>query len=720
MNVSGLVKVTSIKCSRNLLTELDLSGDTSLTRVYFRSNQVSDLTIDGCVNLEHIKGPRNRLTSLDVSGFSNLNQIQISHNSLTSLNISNCDPNIFVAASNNNLERVDGLNTLNSPGLKLFNNFIDFERAVKYYVQYGEEDMDNQNFYPAETIALTDSVDLSAYDTITASNVKYATSFELRKVLDDVLVETNNTGVFKFTEDGVYYVRLNNAAGVRSVTNHITVGAGGPINSTDYNDADSLALLEIINNNFDEFTNLNWETETDMSNWEGVRWSGTEPLQVERLRLGKVGLVGDIDLTALSIIDEIQVQGNFLTSVEVSGLSDLTDLRVARNSLTELDLTGLTSLQDLYAKNNLLTSLDFTGLSSLDYVKAESNKISSITGIADATALVSLYLDDNALVSLDLRNNTTLERLYARNNLLESIQGVLNISTLERLYVEGNYFPFFRGVKYGNHPDAISDVQPQYTLGAQTVLLGGTVDYQEDSVIAVNGVDQTTTFTLYDDQGAQVEQNNTGLFTMNTAGTFYIILSNSGVSYTTGDITVQETASIPSVSVTSLDFGTSSGQTVEKTITITNDGNAELSVTGITLPDGYSVVDETFTVAAGASSQLVVSFNPTDNQVYDGNMLISTDAPGQSDFFVALTGTGENITGLFGAYTSNYVLYPNPSTDFVTIEGLTQGASVVLYNMMGQEVLVSELETLNISELPSGVYLVSINGKMQSDKLVKE
>ena len=31
-----------------------------------------------------------------------------------------------------------------------------------------------------------------------------------------------------------------------------------------------------------------------------------------------------------------------------------------------------------------------------------------------------------------------------------------------------------------------------------------------------------------------------------------------------------------------------------------------------------------------------------------------------------------------------------------------------------------ETETLNISELPSGVYLVSINGKMQSDKLVKE
>ena len=71
-------------------------------------------------------------------------------------------------------------------------------------------------------------------------------------------------------------------------------------------------------------------------------------------------------------------------------------------------------------------------------------------------------------------------------------------------------------------------------------------------------------------------------------------------------------------------------------------------------------------------------------------------------------------------------MYPNPTSGIVTIEAASVIESITVYNVLGQEMLSqkgnSASETLNISNLKSGVYLVrtTSNGKTATSRIVKE
>ncbi len=76
--------------------------------------------------------------------------------------------------------------------------------------------------------------------------------------------------------------------------------------------------------------------------------------------------------------------------------------------------------------------------------------------------------------------------------------------------------------------------------------------------------------------------------------------------------------------------------------------------------------------------------------------------------------------------TPKVSMYPNPTSGIVTIEAASVIESITVYNVLGQEMLSqkgnSASETLNISNLKSGVYLVrtTSNGKTATSRIVKE
>jgi hypothetical protein len=76
-----------------------------------------------------------------------------------------------------------------------------------------------------------------------------------------------------------------------------------------------------------------------------------------------------------------------------------------------------------------------------------------------------------------------------------------------------------------------------------------------------------------------------------------------------------------------------------------------------------------------------------------------------------------------------YSIYPNPASDYVTVNGLNSGAKkVVIYNVLGQEVNVEEKAgkefTLNTNGLISGVYFLNITEELTGNssvmKLIKK
>ena len=138
------------------------------------------------------------------------------------------------------------------------------------------------------------------------------------------------------------------------------------------------------------------------------------------------------------------------------------------------------------------------------------------------------------------------------------------------------------------------------------------------------------------------------------------------------------------VSPASWDFGAvRAGGSATKVIAVGNEGTALLTVSGITFSGGasskFSVSSSSFTVAAGSSQNVTVTYTPGTVGTYSETMSIASDDAG-SPTTVALTGTVPTITVKEGSTTltsgSSTVAYGNcrytspvvPVTKTITVE----------------------------------------------------
>ena len=89
LNVSGQTNLTSLDCSDNQLTALDVSALTSLTSLDCSDNQLTALDVSNLTLLTKLDCYRNKLTALDVSNLTGLTDLDCSENQLTALDVSN-------------------------------------------------------------------------------------------------------------------------------------------------------------------------------------------------------------------------------------------------------------------------------------------------------------------------------------------------------------------------------------------------------------------------------------------------------------------------------------------------------------------------------------------------------------------------------------------------------------------------------------------------------
>jgi uncharacterized protein YkwD len=94
------------------------------------------------------------------------------------------------------------------------------------------------------------------------------------------------------------------------------------------------------------------------------------------------------------------------------------------------------------------------------------------------------------------------------------------------------------------------------------------------------------------------------------------------------------------------------GKTSESTLTIGNSGTGTLSVTGITVPDGYTLNWLSGSITPGGSQQVTVRFAPTAARSYDGTLVVNGDHTGGANA-AALNGTG--LVSAFGTITGTAV-----------------------------------------------------------------
>tara|TARA_R110002072_G_scaffold243821_2_gene403150 strand:- start:147970 stop:171135 length:23166 start_codon:yes stop_codon:yes gene_type:complete len=94
-----------------------------------------------------------------------------------------------------------------------------------------------------------------------------------------------------------------------------------------------------------------------------------------------------------------------------------------------------------------------------------------------------------------------------------------------------------------------------------------------------------------------------------------------------------------------VDFGTvAPTNPVTRTITVSNNGNANLNLTGIRLPNGFTSTFTTTTIAGGGSANFDVVMVADTVGDFFGDVVLTSDDSNQSDFRFSVSGAVTNVT----------------------------------------------------------------------------
>ena len=107
LDVSANTALTRLACGSNQLTSLDVSANTALTRLTCRYNQLTSLDVSANTALTRLECYSNQLTSLDVSSNTALTGLSCDENSLTSLDVSTNTALTYLTCQINELESLD-------------------------------------------------------------------------------------------------------------------------------------------------------------------------------------------------------------------------------------------------------------------------------------------------------------------------------------------------------------------------------------------------------------------------------------------------------------------------------------------------------------------------------------------------------------------------------------------------------------------------------------
>ena len=161
-----------------------------------------------------------------------------------------------------------------------------------------------------------------------------------------------------------------------------------------------------------------------------------------------------------------------------------------------------------------------------------------------------------------------------------------------------------------------------------------------------------------------------------------------------------------------LDFGeVIFGESATRDLTISNAGTANITIEGITYPEGFSGV-----VSVGATEIIVaVTFTPTGLEVFEGEVQVTSNATSGASS-IAVSGTGIAITDVEKYMDKLLTVYPNPADDWIIVSGvnLKQVETLTITDESGRrfdEPVDSWTEReikMNVAGFPRGVYLVAI------------
>jgi len=522
--------------------------------------------------------------------------------------------------------------------------------------------------------------------------------------------------------------------------------------------AERNALIAIHNATDGENWNRTWDLEKDPRNWYGVAikngvvtelnltgnaLNGYFPTNISSLtRLTKLDLSNNklsgevaMGISSLSSLVKLDVSNNRLIgnpTNSLSGLSNLEDLGLGGNSFTIPDVNTLLQnfnnikilniadlgLINIPAKINTFANLETL---ILDNNPIPFNAYGNISGL---TKLKILSLSGTGLNQLptQVSQRTQLTTLNLSNNNFteQSLTGISNLINLEWLSLENN--------QLAQIPTQLTSLQKLQTLNLGRNKISGSIG---------------TLTSLGNLQQLFLNNNQlTGNFPSALLGMSKLMMVNLNSNQLTGDLPDQ----LPAITHISnnrfnksqlsnyiLDFAEQtdfnySPQRYDQEKTV-------LAVVGqpATLDQSLSG-DYAFTWFKNLDQKLnsptenlnFSSVENTDFAVYtaeaytysvlDNNILFDLSLFREPIALQDALATTENDQ-------KNINIYPNPAKDYINIINVKhQIEKVVIFDLSGKQMISDNKQRINVSKLPSGVYLLSVKTEdgLKNFKFIKQ
>jgi Leucine-rich repeat (LRR) protein len=500
--VDNLTHLTSLMCYSNDLTSLNVENLTDLTRLCCDDNHITSLKVDNLTKLTMLYCEMNELTSLNVRNLVALTTLGCRFNLLTELEVNNLTNLESLYCSSNKLSSLNTTNLVNLTELYCEHNKLPFS-VLANGLQAGTFIYNPQDtLYEKQILTGNLTIDYSMEANIDGT----LTEFAFYK--NGAVTETNSTGYYLTQGIGEYYCTMTNGLfpGTSLTTAKITIS-----NPEGYDEGDIAALLA-IDAECDIFDSLNWNTEPDPGNWEGVTWNTSDTGRVIRLLLLNKPLTGHLDATPLKELTDFYYKITQLNSLDFSNLLHLTSIGCKISNVTSINLTNLPELTYLNCNDNQLEDLDLSDLTNLAEISCDTNQLTNLdfTGLTNL-ASISCYM--NKITHLDLSNLPELSFVICSINKIP-------FSSL----ATGLHIPIYM-------------YNPQDTLYEEDTIIGNTtLDYSTEALI--NGT--PTQFVFYKND-AEIETNSTGLLTTNGNGEYHCTMTNSlfpGLTLATSAITI--------------------------------------------------------------------------------------------------------------------------------------------------------------------------------------
>lgn len=384
LNLNNNLKLTELNCSNNALTSLEIPHNPDFTYINCSNNRLPLIDVSKNTKLTYFDCSNNKLLNLDVSNNASLTTFYCNSNNLFNLNVKN----------GNNL-RLSKRNFIDNPNLTCIN--VDAFSTSSW-----GPNKDPKAFYNSNC-----SGENTPYTLIPDP------AFEQKLI--DIGLDT----------DGINgKVITTNIASLKS----LDVSSSNITNLTGIEDFTSLTYLDCGSNKISKI---------DL----------TENTVLTTLFCPKNDLEG-LNLYKNTFLTYLDCNTNRLKGLTVYYLTALTNLNLSNNSVSsDLNLFFNTALTNLNCSYNKLTTVDITRNVALTTFNCSNNILRTLN--MSNSALVTLICNNNKLERLEMARNVVLTTFICNNNNMSFLDLTKNVM-LNKFDCQNNSLRYLN-LKNGNN-----------------------------------------------------------------------------------------------------------------------------------------------------------------------------------------------------------------------------------------------------------------------------